>query len=291
MHATLKTVTAVLFCSAAAASTAFAADAVPGTGNKNVNPVTQAVYANPDGDQATKGVKTLQDYIVQEKELFEFLFENHPIFKYAERGDIVGVYKVSTRGSEYLGEGNAAAFDFNELSSGYAAVLDIVVDLIIRMESQTERRFDFSVAGIVLIDEIETHLHLELQRKILDLLTSIFPNIQFIMSTHSPFIINSVDNAVIYDLEKKLLVKDGLSDVPYTGIVEGYFNANEMSVLLQKKFDRYKELANKEKLTEEDFDEIAELEMYLNEVPDYLALNLTTEYQRLKEGLRSREDI
>lgn len=182
-------------------------------------------------------------------------------------------------------------FDFNELSSGYAAVLDIVVDLIIRMESQTERRFDFSVAGIVLIDEIETHLHLELQRKILDLLTSIFPNIQFIMSTHSPFIINSVDNAVIYDLEKKLLVKDGLSDVSYTGIVEGYFNANEMSVLLQKKFDRYKELANKEKLTEEDFDEIAELEMYLNEVPDYLALNLTTEYQRLKEGLRSREDI
>lgn len=111
------------------------------------------------------------------------------------------------------------------------------------------------------------------------------------MSTHSPFIINSVDNAVIYDLEKKLLVKDGLSDVPYTGIAEGYFNANEMSVLLQKKFDRYKELENKEKLTEEDFDEIAELEMYLNEVPDYLALNLTTEYQRLKEGLRSREDI
>ena len=67
---------------------------------------------------------------------------------------------------------------------------------------------------------------MELQRKILDLLTSIFPNIQFIMSTHSLFIINSVDNAVIYDLEKKLLVKDGLSDVPYTGIVEGYFNAN-----------------------------------------------------------------
>ena len=33
--------------------------------------------------------------------------------------------------------------------------------------------------------------------------------------THSPFIINSVDNAVIYDLEKNLLVENGLSDVPY----------------------------------------------------------------------------
>ena len=160
------------------------------------------------------------------------------------------------------------SFDFNTLSSGYAAVLDIVVDLIIRMESQSDRKFDFSVAGIVLIDEIETHLHLELQRKILDLLTSIFPNIQFILSTHSPFIINSVDNAVIYDLEKNLLVENGLSDVPYAGIVEGYFNS-----------------------TDEDYDEISELEMYLNEIPDYLALNITTEYQRLKEVLRSREDI
>lgn len=183
------------------------------------------------------------------------------------------------------------SFDFNTLSSGYAAVLDIVVDLIIRMESQSDRKFDFSVAGIVLIDEIETHLHLELQRKILDLLTSIFPNIQFILSTHSPFIINSVDNAVIYDLKKNLLVENGLSDVPYAGIVEGYFNSNEMSMLLQKKFNRYKELVNKEKLTDEDYDEISELEMYLNEIPDYLALNITTEYQRLKEVLRSREDI
>lgn len=183
------------------------------------------------------------------------------------------------------------SFDFNTLSSGYAAVLDIVVDLIIRMESQSDRKFDFSVAGIVLIDEIETHLHLELQRKILDLLTSIFPNIQFILSTHSPFIINSVDNAVIYDLEKNLLVENGLSDVPYAGIVEGYFNSNEMSMLLQKKFNRYKELVDKEKLTDEDYDEISELEMYLNEIPDYLALNITTEYQRLKEVLRSREDI
>ena len=185
------------------------------------------------------------------------------------------------------------AYDFNSLSSGYAAILDIVVDLMIRMEKQTNRTFQYDIPGIVLIDEIETHLHLELQKKIMELLTTMFPNAQFIVSTHSPFILNSLENVVIYDLEQKTLVNSdmGLSNIPYDGIVEGYFNANEMSVLLQKKFDRYKELANKEKLTEEDFDEIAELEMYLNEVPDYLALNLTTEYQRLKEGLRSREDI
>lgn len=56
-------------------------------------------------------------------------------------------------------------FDFNTLSSGYSAVLDIVLDLIIRMEHQTQKSFDFNMSGIVLIDEIETHLHIDLQKK------------------------------------------------------------------------------------------------------------------------------
>lgn len=141
-------------------------------------------------------------------------------------------------------------FDFNTLSSGYAAILDIVVDLIIRMENQTNRAFDFSIPGIVLIDEIETHLHLALQKKILELLTTIFPNIQFIVSTHSPFIINSLENVVIYDLEKQLLVKDGLADVPYAGIVEGYFDADSMSKVLREKYETYKSLVKKAELTD-----------------------------------------
>ena len=182
-------------------------------------------------------------------------------------------------------------FDFNTLSSGYAAVLDIVVDLIIRMEKQTNKVFDFSIPGIVLIDEIETHLHLELQKKILELLITIFPNIQFIVSTHSPFILNSLENVTIYDLEKDLLVKDGLADVPYGGIVEGYFDADLMSSSLREKYERYKVLAKKEELTDDDFEEISDLEMYLEEIPDYLAIDITTEYQRLKMELRNREDF
>ena len=180
-------------------------------------------------------------------------------------------------------------FDFNTLSSGYAAILDIVVDLIIRMEKQLNRSFDFTIPGIVLIDEIETHLHLELQKNIMKLLTTVFPNIQFIVSSHSPFILNSLDDVIIYDLENKMLVENGLSDVPYSGIVEGYFNADELSDELRDKFDAYKALANKPNLDDDDYEQIADLEMYLNEIPDYLALNLTTEYQELKAKLRARE--
>lgn len=188
-------------------------------------------------------------------------------------------------------ENGREVFDFNTLSSGYAAVMDIVVDIIMRMEHQTERKFQFDMPGIVLIDEIETHLHLDLQKNIMGLLTTIFPNIQFIVSTHSPFILNSLENVVIYDLENHVLVKDGLADVPYDGIVEGYFNTNKMSELLKEKYDRYKELVKKEHLSDEDFDEIAKLEFFLDEIPDYLALDITTEYQKIKLEFENREDV
>lgn len=182
-------------------------------------------------------------------------------------------------------------FDFNTLSSGYQAVLDIILDIIMRMQNQTQRSFDFNLPGIVLIDEIETHLHLELQKNIMPFLTTIFPNIQFIVTSHSPFILNSIRNVVIYGLEKNLLVENGLDNVPYDGIVEGYFGADKLSDALKQKFERYKTLVKKKCLSDEELNEIAELELYLDDIPDYLALGISTEYQELKLEFMNREDI
>lgn len=176
-------------------------------------------------------------------------------------------------------------FDFTTLSMGYAAVFDIIGDLIMRMESK--RRYDLE--GLVLIDEIETHLHVDLQKKIVPILTQLFPNIQFVLTTHSPFILNSTANAVVYDLEKKLLVKDGLTDLPYEGVVEGYFDTDLLSAELRQKFTEYKGIVQKATLTDEDFARASELETYLDEVPDYLALDFSEEYSRLKLELMNRE--
>lgn len=176
-------------------------------------------------------------------------------------------------------------FDFTTLSMGYAAVFDIIGDLIMRMESK--RRYDLE--GLVLIDEIETHLHVDLQKKIVPILTQLFQNIQFVLTTHSPFILNSTANAVVYDLEKKLLVKDGLTDLPYEGVVEGYFDTDLLSAELRQKFTEYKRIVQKATLTDEDFARASELETYLDEVPDYLALDFSEEYSRLKLELMNRE--
>lgn len=190
-----------------------------------------------------------------------------------------------------LQEKDREPFDFNTMASGYSAAFDIIDDLIMRMEASQKLRTKFDMEGIVLIDEVETHLHLELQKEILPILTSIFPNIQFIISTHSPFVLNSLGNAVIYDLEKKILVSDGLQNLPYEGIVEGYFGADRLSKKLRKKFERYKALVHKDLLSDEEYAELEELEYYLDEIPDYLAIEITTEYSRLKNEFAVRESL
>ena len=173
-------------------------------------------------------------------------------------------------------------FDFNTMSAGYAAAFDIIVDLMMRMEKNSNRSFHYDMPGIVLIDEIETHLHLELQKLILPMLTELFPNIQFIVSTHSPFVINSIENATIFDLEKRILVSEGLGNYPYEGVVSGYFEVGRLSEMLESKFEEYKILCKKEEKTDLDYARAAELEAYLDEVPDYLAIEFASEYSRRK---------
>lgn len=175
-------------------------------------------------------------------------------------------------------------FTFNTMSMGYAAVFDIIGDLIMRMES----KHNYDLEGLVLIDEIETHLHVELQKDIMPILIELFPNIQFILTTHSPFILNSVENAVVYDLEEKLLVDEGLTNLPYEGIVEGYFKVDLFSQELRNKFEEYKRFVQRTDLSDIDYARIVELEDYLDEVPDYLSLDFAEEYSRLKMEFNSR---
>ena len=179
-------------------------------------------------------------------------------------------------------EPDGKLFDFNTMSAGYAAAFDIIVDLMMRMEKNSNRSFRYDMPGIVLIDEIETHLHLELQKLILPMLTELFPNIQFIVSTHSPFVINSIENATIFDLEKKTLVSNGLGNIPYEGVIDGYFEIDRLSETLRNKFEEYKKLCQKKKKTDLDYAKAAELEAYLDEVPDYLAIDFASEYSRRK---------
>ena len=147
------------------------------------------------------------------------------------------------------------------------------------MEKKSSRTYELQ--GIVLIDEIETHLHIELQKLILPFLIKVFPKIQFIVTTHSPFILNSVSNAVIYDLENKLLVSD-LSGFSVEGIIEGYFNADKYSVILKQLVDEYEVLSLKKQCTENESHRLLELKNYFKELSKFFAPELELKIQQIE---------
>ena len=135
-------------------------------------------------------------------------------------------------------------FALHEMSDGYAAFLDIYMELIMRFETDGTV-VDYNKSAIVLIDEVEAHLHVELQKRILPFLTQMFPNVQFIVSTHSPFVISSSSNAVVYDLENKRYLENP-SAYSYETIVEAYLDVGQYSEEMKNTFNKYRELYDKE---------------------------------------------
>ena len=90
------------------------------------------------------------------------------------------------------GRGEKLALD--QLSGGYRIVLALAADLALRMALANPHLEDpLQSEAIVLIDEIELHLHPEWQQRILDDLRRTFPNAQFIVSTHSPAVLTTVE--------------------------------------------------------------------------------------------------
>ena len=136
-------------------------------------------------------------------------------------------------------------FGLNEMSDGYASFFRIIFELINLVEAKSGKYCDYTMPGIVLIDEIETHMHVELQKEVMPVLTTMFPNIQFIVSTHSPFVINSINNVIVFDLENKRRIED-LTAYSWETIVESYFDTGQYSHEITEKFNKYKELYYKE---------------------------------------------
>ncbi len=83
--------------------------------------------------------------------------------------------------------------DLTQLSDGERAVLAIMIDLCRRLVlANPELGEPLEGSGVVLIDEIELHLHPKWQREIVEKLRRTFPRIQFVLTTHSPFVVQSL---------------------------------------------------------------------------------------------------
>lgn len=104
---------------------------------------------------------------------------------------------------DYQANGEVRQIDLLKLSGGYQAVLALSADLAWRMAQGNPHREDpLASSAIVLIDEVDLHLHPRWQQRILTDLLKTFPNAQFIVSTHSPQVLTTVKPEQIVHLAR-----------------------------------------------------------------------------------------
>lgn len=102
-------------------------------------------------------------------------------------------------------EKDGISLNLNQLSDGEKCTIALLGDLARRLAiANPILENPLEGEGVVLIDEIELHMHTQWQRKVLGILNKTFPNIQFIITTHSPQVLGEVDsNYIIYTLKKR----------------------------------------------------------------------------------------
>jgi len=124
-------------------------------------------------------------------------------------------------------------FDLSQLSDGERSFLALICDLGRRLAlANPELPNPLHGAGVALIDELELHLHPKWQREVRDKLLATFPNIQFVATTHSPFIIQSMKPGELINLDPDEFAE--YSDKSIEDISE-----NVMGVDLPQKSKRY----------------------------------------------------
>jgi predicted ATP-binding protein involved in virulence len=164
----------------------------------------------------------------------------------------------------YIEQDGKDRYRLDQLSSGFSSILSVYADLLIRVELGNIDRKDIS--GIVLIDEIDAHLHVTLQKKVFSFFKESFPNVQFIISTHSPFVVQSVSDAVIFNLTTLEQMED-LSLYSYTSIIRGLLGEKSTSHLLQEKIEALSNIVNSDDFNDIDYLEImSDLEPYINDM-------------------------
>jgi predicted ATP-binding protein involved in virulence len=163
---------------------------------------------------------------------------------------------------------NGFEVSLDKLSSGNLYLIQRIISLLGQMYSvyvlnDLKLEEMLLTPGLLLIDEAENHLHPKWQKTFLNSILDIFPNLQIIITTHSPFIVSSVENSKVFvcksEKDHSVIVDetDVYSNKPIEEILQSeVFNTNpfnaEISDLMNKRkvAIETKDFAKKEEIEE-----------------------------------------
>lgn len=173
-----------------------------------------------------------------------------------------------------------AVLPFQMLSDGYRNVIKIILDIATRMcilNPYLKGEALKKTPGIVLIDEVDLSLHPTWQKRIMGILKEQFPRIQFICATHSPFIIQSLEEGELITLDRPLDSEysgEGLEDIAedIMGVVLPQYSEKKRKIY---EVSREYFAALKDAKTQDEIEKLgkrlAELEAEYSENPAYMA--------------------
>lgn len=197
---------------------------------------------------------TLEDFLGNIEQNLQLIIPNISAVKILKEKE--GHKILYYQGNNYS-EASQKPVDFINLPSGTRNFAALILDLLMRFTEQQQNTYDISdYSGIVLIDEIDLHLHPKLQRDIIVQLSETFPNIQFIVTTHSPIpMLGAPKNSIFinvykddnYQIRAKKLDIDVTNLLPNSILTSPIFNFDE---LINENHDPSERL-----MTEDDYNE------------------------------------
>jgi AAA15 family ATPase/GTPase len=161
------------------------------------------------------------------------------------------------------------------LGLGYRTVIAWMVDLSARMiDRYPDSENPLAEPAVVLVDEIDLHLHPKWQRTIMSFLTERFPNVQFIVTAHSPLVVQAARNAnlVLLRREGDHVVIDNNPEVIENWRVEQVLTSvfelpSTLPADIEPLVQRRREILAKSSLTKKDKQELKELEAKIGNLP------------------------
>ncbi|MCI0486561.1 MAG: AAA family ATPase [Blastocatellia bacterium] len=186
-------------------------------------------------------------------------------------------FKEITSDRDIIFSDNGIDVSINRLSDGYRGTLSWIGDLIRRLvDAFPLMENPLEASGVVLVDEIDIHLHPKWQRTIVEQVRNLFPNLQFIVSSHSPFVAQDMteedkiillkrDEGRVASQEDEGFVKSWRVDQILTSYLFDLETTRDISIAVaEREYQRLLDLHTTEKVTEKDRENLKKLKESLS---------------------------
>ena len=179
---------------------------------------------------------------------------------------------------------------FSQLSDGYKNTISMVADIAYRMYTLNPQLKEDAICltpGVILIDEVDLHLHPRWQHLILTDLRRIFPNVQFIVTTHAPAVISSVksENLVILRNNEVLYASSETYGNDINSILKEIMDVSDRNPVTAELFDKFYISLNEKR-----YDDAEKILDQIDEQRDYHDKEAATDRVKLKlERIRGRK--